>query len=298
MATTSQWLAATRPRTLPAAAAPVVVGWASAWHDALGKGISHLDALLTLVVALALQVGVNFSNDYSDGIRGTDELRVGPVRLVGQRLAPAWQVKAMAFLCFGLAAVVGLLVVARTGEWRLIAIGALAIVSAWFYTGGKNPYGYLGLGEVFVFVWFGLVAVQGTVFVLLHHVTTLGWLFGVGAGALSCALLVANNLRDVPTDTLTGKRTLAVRLGATNTRWLYIGLIWLALLMPIAAIAIGNTRWLALGLVAALVAHTPGWAVIRGATGRDLLPVLARTGQTLLVWAAAISLGLGLGAQF
>ncbi len=298
MATTSQWLAATRPRTLPAAIAPVVVGWAAAWHDAHDLGMSGSVAVLAMLVALALQVGVNYSNDYSDGVRGTDEVRVGPVRLVGQKLAPAAQVKAAAFAMFGTAAIAGMGVVALTGEWQMLIIGALAILSAWFYTGGKNPYGYLGLGEVFVFVWFGLVAVQGTVFVLLGRTTALGWLFGVGAGALSCALLVANNLRDVPTDIASGKRTLAVRLGASRTRWFYIALIWTALIVPFIAIAGGATRWLALALLAAASAHRPGWAVIRGASGRELLPVLAATGRTLLVWAASISLGLWLGSRF
>jgi 1,4-dihydroxy-2-naphthoate octaprenyltransferase len=298
MATTTQWLAATRPRTLPAAIAPVVVGWAAAWHDAHDLGLSHTVAILAMLVALALQVGVNYSNDYSDGIRGTDEVRVGPVRLVGQKLAAATQVKTAAFAMFALAAVAGLGIVAITGERQMIVVGALAILSAWFYTGGKNPYGYVGLGELFVFVWFGLVAVQGTVFVLLGRTTALGWLFGVGAGALSCALLVANNLRDVPTDTVSGKRTLAVRLGASKSRWLYIGLIWTALLAPFIAIAGGSTRWLALTLLAAASAHKPGWAVIRGASGRDLLPVLAATGRTLLVWAATISLGLWVGTRF
>lgn len=298
MASASEWLAATRPRTLPAAIAPVVVGWASAWHDGHDIGTSHVVAVLAMVVALALQIGVNFSNDYSDGIRGTDEVRVGPVRLVGQKLAPASQVKAAAFALFAVAAVAGLGVVASTGKWQMLIVGALAILSAWFYTGGKNPYGYLGLGEVFVFVWFGLAAVQGTVFVLLGRTTALGWLFGVGAGALSCALLVANNLRDVPTDALSGKRTLAVRLGASRTRWLYVGLVWTSLVVPFIAIAGGATRWLALSLLAAVAAHRPGWAVIRGAAGRDLLPVLAATGRALLVWAATISLGLWLGTHF
>lgn len=298
MASPSEWLAATRPRTLPAAIAPVVVGWASAWHDGHDIGTSYVVAVLAMVVALALQIGVNFSNDYSDGIRGTDEVRVGPVRLVGQKLAPASQVKAAAFALFAVAAVAGLGVVASTGKWQMLIVGALAILSAWFYTGGKNPYGYLGLGEVFVFVWFGLAAVQGTVFVLLGRTTALGWLFGVGAGALSCALLVANNLRDVPTDALSGKRTLAVRLGASRTRWLYVGLVWTSLVVPFIAIAGGATRWLALSLLAAVAAHRPGWAVIRGAAGRDLLPVLAATGRALLVWAATISLGLWLGTHF
>jgi len=162
-------------------------------------------------------------------------------------------------------------------------------VSAWFYTGGKRPYGYAGLGEVFVFVWFGLVAVQGTVVVLTGTTPLLGWLYGVGAGALSCALLVANNLRDVPTDAQNGKHTLAVRLGASRTRWFYLGLVWLGLLTPFAAIALGGPFQLALGVLAAVAAHKPGWAVIRGASGRDLLPVLAGTGRTLLVWALTIA---------
>ncbi len=296
MATAAQWFAATRPRTLPAAIAPVVVGWAIAYAE---DGLTHPSlgvAALAMVVALALQIGVNYSNDYSDGIRGTDEVRVGPTRLVGQGLAEASLVKRAAFFAFGAAAVAGLAIVALVQQPVLLLLGALAIVSAWFYTGGKNPYGYLGLGEIFVFVWFGLVAVQGTVVVLLGHTTLLGWLFGAGAGALSCALLVANNLRDVPTDALVGKRTLAVRLGAANTRWFYVGLVWLALVVPFVAIAAGETRWLALSLAGAASAHVPGRAVLNGAEGKELLPVLAGTGRTLLVWAAAVSVALVMGA--
>ena len=312
MATASQWLAATRPRTLPAAVAPVLVGWAVAYqtdYDVVRRsGVGWfayaplpnataaaprlpmlLLTVLAMLVALALQVGVNYSNDYSDGIRGTDEVRVGPVRLVGQGLAPAAQVKRASFASFGIAAVAGLVIVLITGLWLLILVGSLAIVSAWFYTGGRRPYGYAGLGEVFVFVWFGLVAVQGTVLVLTGGTTLLGWLYGVGAGALSCALLVANNLRDVPTDAENGKHTLAVRLGAANTRWLYVGLVWIGLMTPFVAIALGGPWQLALGVLAAFAAHRPGWAVIRGAAGRDLLPVLAGTGRTLLVWAVCIT---------
>ena len=298
MATPQQWLAATRPRTLPAAIAPVLVGWAVGTHAVihlLDHGADQVNALLAMVVALALQVGVNYSNDYSDGIRGTDTVRVGPVRLVGQGLAPASQVKAAAFSSFGLAALAGLVIVVRTGQWSLIVVGLLAIVSAWFYTGGKNPYGYTGLGEVFVFVWFGLVAVQGTVFVMTGMTHAYGWIYGTGAGALSCALLVANNLRDVPTDAQVGKRTLAVRLGAANTRWLYIALVWIGLVTPFIAMVLSSTGggrtnfWLAFTLAAALSAHKPGWAVIRGAAGRDLIPVLAGTGRTLIVWAVAIA---------
>ena len=313
MATPAQWLAATRPRTLPAAIAPVLVGWAVAHQELSPVPVTRggwfayaplssmtatladerpiaLLTVLAMLVALALQVGVNYSNDYSDGIRGTDEVRVGPVRLVGQGLAPAGQVKAAAFASFGLAAVAGLLAIVIVDEWWLILVGVAAIVSAWFYTGGTRPYGYAGLGEVFVFVWFGLVAVQGTVYLLTGSAPLLGWLYGIGAGALSCALLVANNLRDVPTDAQNGKHTLAVRLGASNTRWLYIMLVWVGLITPFAAIALGGPFQLALGLLAAVSAHKPGWAVIRGASGRDLLPVLAGTGRTLLVWAAAITI--------
>lgn len=296
MATGAQWLAATRPRTLPAAIAPVLVGGAIV-HGVIARSLTdqHPDwanLLLAMIVALTLQIGVNFSNDYSDGIRGTDATRVGPVRLVGQGLAQARQVKAAAFIAFGLAAATGLVLVLRTGSLSLIVIGALAIVSAWFYTGGTNPYGYSGFGELFVFVWFGLVAVQGTVFVTTGAMHGYGWLYGIGAGALSCALLVANNLRDVPTDAQVGKRTLAVRLGATRTRWLYVGLVWIGLATPFVDLLIsrsGPNYWLLLTLSAAASAHKPGWAVIRGAAGRELIPVLVGTGRTLLIWALAIT---------
>ena len=318
MATPGQWLAATRPRTLPAAIAPVLVGWAIAHYTLARVPMQRgwfsyaplssaalietrpiaLLTLLAMVVALALQVGVNYSNDYSDGIRGTDEVRVGPVRLVGQKLAAPSAVKRAAFMAFGVAAIAGLIIVIITGMWWMLLVGALAIVSAWFYTGGKRPYGYAGLGEVFVFVWFGLVAVQGTVMTLTGSASLQGWVYGTGAGALSCALLVANNLRDVPTDAQNGKHTLAVRLGESNTRWLYVGLVWIGLITPFVAIALGGPLQLGLGIVAAISAHRPGWAVIRGASGRALLPVLAGTGRTLLVWAITVTIAYVWAAGF
>lgn len=292
MASRSQWIAATRPRTLPAAIAPVLVG------AAITRSFDAFDALLSAlaaVVALMLQIGVNFSNDYSDGIRGTDAQRVGPARLVGSGAAPAATVKRAAFACFGSAAVAGLGIVAITGDWWLVLIGLLAIVSAWYYTGGKNPYGYAGLGEVFVFVWFGLVAVIGTEFIATQSLSVRGLLYGTGAGALSCALLVANNLRDIPTDREVGKRTLAVIMGDKRSRLFYVALVWIALIVPFIDIALGGTRWLALALLAAVSAHVPGRAVLHGAQGRELIAVLAGTSRTLLVWAAAVAAALVIG---
>ena len=207
MATATQWVAGARPRTLPAALAPVLVGTgAAAAIDRAQPGL----ALLALVVSLALQVGVNYANDYSDGIRGTDEVRVGPVRLVGQRLAQPRQVKLMAFACFALAGLAGLLLCLLAQTPQLLWVGALAILAAWFYTGGKRPYGYRGLGEVFVFVFFGLVATLGTLYTQAHTLTVLGALGAYGVGALATALMVTNNLRDLPSDQVSGKRTLAV----------------------------------------------------------------------------------------
>jgi 1,4-dihydroxy-2-naphthoate polyprenyltransferase len=227
----NRWVVGARMRTLPAAVVPVVLG------AAVAVGGPHpvwWRALLALVVSLALQVGVNYANDYSDGVRGTDEVRVGPQRMVAGGLASPKAVKRAAFACFGVAAVAGL-VLAATTSWWLLAVGAAAIAAAWFYTGGPKPYGYLGLGELFVFVFFGLVATVGTTYAVSESIPSLAWIAGCIAGCLACALLVVNNLRDIPTDRLSGKRTMAVRLGDPATRVGYQALLAAALVLVVAA---------------------------------------------------------------
>jgi 1,4-dihydroxy-2-naphthoate octaprenyltransferase len=299
MTTTAHWIAGARPRTLPAALAPVLVGTAVAAWDAAAIWDR---ALLALVVALALQVGVNYANDYSDGIRGTDAQRVGPVRLVGQGLAAPAAVKRAALLSFAVAGVAGLVLVALSGLWWLLLVGAAAIVAAWTYTGGPRPYGYAGLGEVFVFVFFGLVAVAGTAAVQVGSTSSLAWLCGVGVGALSCAILVANNLRDIPSDSAAGKRTLAVRMGDPATRRLYAGLVLLA---PAVAALIGALGFLALapwppgallGLATVPAAVPPMRRIRAGAAGRDLVPVLVATGRLLLGYGLLLAAGIALSA--
>ena len=290
MATAGQWIEGARPRTLPAAVSPVLAGTgAAAW--------SHQEvwwkAALALVVALLLQVGVNYANDYSDGVRGTDEVRVGPLRLVGSRVASPAAVKRAAFLAFGLAAVVGL-VLAVTTAWWLVAVGAVSILAAWYYTGGSHPYGYLGLGEVMVFVFFGLVAVLGTQYVQAEEVTWTGLFAAIGVGSLACAILVANNLRDIPTDTVAGKRTLAVKLGDRATRGLYAFLVAVALVM-LARVGIATSWWAALGLVGFVPLVRAITLVARRATGRALIPVLQLTGLGELLYAAGIFAGLLIG---
>lgn len=283
MTTTADWIAGARPRTLPAAVAPVLAGTGVATY---ADGLVWWKALLALVVSLALQVGVNYANDYSDGIRGTDDARVGPMRLVGSGTATPGAVKAAAFACFAVAAAAGL-VLALTTAWWLVAVGVLCIVAAWFYTGGSRPYGYLGLGEVMVFVFFGLVAVVGTT-----YVQTQEWLWpalysGVGVGSLACAILVANNLRDVHTDVRSGKRTLAVRLGEQRTRYLYLLLV-LAAAFAVVAIAAATTWWVLGALAFLVIATPPVRAVLRGASGPALIPVLAQTGLAQLWWAGLV----------
>ncbi|HYP43879.1 MAG TPA: 1,4-dihydroxy-2-naphthoate polyprenyltransferase [Propionibacteriaceae bacterium] len=289
--TPSQWLQGARPRTLPAAVAPVLVGSAVALF---AGGFSASRALLAMMVSLALQIGVNYANDYSDGIRGTDADRVGPLRLVGSGLARPASVKAAAFACFAVAALAGLILVLLTGHWWLLAVGAASIAAAWYYTGGKRPYGYAGLGEVFVFVFFGLVAVCGTTLVQLGRITTPAVLGGVGVGALACALLVANNLRDIRGDLLVGKRTLATRLGPHGTRALYLGLILVAgaVLVGLAAM---TTPWALLGLVGSIWAVPALRAVLRGATGPALIAVLRATGTAELAYSVGILAGLAVG---
>jgi 1,4-dihydroxy-2-naphthoate polyprenyltransferase len=286
VATAGDWLNGARPRTLPAAVVPVAVGTGVA----IGYGhFSPWKALLALVVALALQVGVNYANDYSDGIRGTDEARVGPVRLVASELAPPRHVLNAALASFAVACVAGL-VLAVTTSWWLLALGAAAVAAAWTYTGGSHPYGYRGFGEVAVFAFFGVAAVVGTAFVQVRSLSWLALAASIPVGLLACALLVINNLRDIPSDTATGKRTLAVRIGDHRTRLLYAG----CALVPFAvAAAIGVVRPLALLTLAALpLALAPIQAVRSGAIGPALIGALGRTGRLQLAFGALLTLGL------
>ncbi len=283
MATPQQWLAGARPRTLPAAVAPVLAGTGVA---AYADGAIWWKALLALAVSLALQVAVNYANDYSDGIRGTDAVRVGPMRLVGSGAAHPTAVKRAAFLAFGVAAAAGL-VLAATTAWWLVAVGVVSVAAAWSYTGGDKPYGYLGLGEVMVFVFFGLVAVVGTTYVQLEAFVAPASYAGVGIGALACALLVVNNLRDIPTDTGAGKRTLAVRLGDARTRRLYAALVLVAA-TAVVAVAATTTWWALLGLGFVVVVVPALRTVLGGATGPALIPVLQQTGLAELAWAVLV----------
>ena len=286
MATARDWLAGARPRTLPAALVPVAVGTGVA----IGYGdFSAWRALLALVVALALQVGVNYANDYSDGIRGTDEARVGPVRLVAAGLAPPRQVLTAAGASFAVACLAGF-VLAATTAWWLLAVGAAAVVAAWTYTGGRHPYGYRGFGEVAVFAFFGLAAVVGTAYVQVRSLTWLSVAAAVPVGLLACALLVINNLRDIPSDTAAGKRTLAVRIGDPRTRLLYAG----CALAPFAVAAlIAVVRPLTLLTLAAVpLALPPVRAVRGGASGPALIGALGQTGRLQLAFGALLTLGL------
>ncbi|MHA6751384.1 MULTISPECIES: 1,4-dihydroxy-2-naphthoate polyprenyltransferase [Dermacoccus] len=287
MATLNQWVEGARPRTLPAAIAPVLVGTGAAY--AMEKANPGY-ALLALIVALFLQIGVNYANDYSDGIRGTDEDRVGPVRLVGQGLANPGNVKLAAFGCFFIAAFVGLALVTLSNTPWLLLVGVAAILAAWFYTGGKRPYGYMGLGEVFVFVFFGLVAVLGTTYTQAHTLSPSAWAGSIGVGAIACAILVTNNLRDIPTDVEAGKHTLAVRLGDKATRTFYVLLI----AVSVAAVAVCTLFHVAAaaGFVALIAAIPPVLRVMRGATGRDLVPALAGTGRYQLLYGLLLGGGL------
>jgi 1,4-dihydroxy-2-naphthoate polyprenyltransferase len=286
LATPAQWIAGARPRTLPAALAPVLVGTGAA---AALDGADLPAALLALVVALALQVAVNYANDYSDGKRGTDADRVGPMRLVGSGAAAPRQVLIAAGLAFAAAAVAGL-ALAALSSWWLIAVGAICIAAAWAYTGGPFPYGYRALGEVFVFVFFGPVAVVGTTYVQTDTLPGLAFAVAVPIGLLIVAILVVNNLRDIDGDALVGKRTLAVLLGDRATRLAYVGLLAVAFA---TILAVGVTRpWVLIGLLAVPLAVPPARTVLRGGRGPALIAALQRTG--LLTLATGILLGAGL----
>ena len=290
--TATQWLAGARPRTLPAACSPVIAGTGLAVFE---QGFSWVAAILALVVSLALQVGVNYANDYSDGIRGADTERVGPLRLVGSGLASPPLVKRAAFACFGVAGLAGLALVIMTEYWWLLVVGVACILAAWYYTGGRRPYGYVGLGEVFVFVFFGLVAVCGTVYVQVGRISLATLLTGVWVGALACAILVTNNLRDIRGDAQVGKRTMATRLGDARTRVWYVILVGLGALL-IIAVAWLTTWWALLGLAGLVLIIPAVRVVMSGGSGPALIGVLKATSLAELVCAIGFSAGLVLGA--
>ncbi len=281
------WWAGARPRTLPAAVVPVAVGTAAIEGTPI-----WWRAGAALVVSLALQIGTNYVNDYADGERGTDDGRVGPVRLVGGGLATARQVKLAAAISFGSAAVVGAVLALVVGP-ELFLVGAASIVAGWAYTGGPKPYGYYGLGELFVFVFFGLVATVGSAYVQIEEITGLAVAAAVPVGLLAVALLVINNLRDIPGDTESGKNTLAVRIGDRGTRLLYIGLL---VGVAVGVVVCGLIRPPALiGLAGLARGVAPARSVLAGASGRDLIPTLGATGQTQLATGLLLAIGLALG---
>jgi 1,4-dihydroxy-2-naphthoate polyprenyltransferase len=288
MATPAQWVAGARLRTLPAALAPVLVGTGTA---AALDGFRPLPALLALVVALALQIGVNYANDYSDGRRGTDTDRVGPMRLVGSGAAAPRQVLIAAFLAFGVGALAGL-GLAALSSWWLVAVGAVCIVAAWTYTGGPIPYGYRALGEVFVFVFFGPVAVVGTTYVQTLTLPALAFAVSVPIGLLIVAILVVNNLRDIDGDAAVGKRTLAVLLGDRATRLVFVGLFVVAFAV-IAAVGVPRP-WVLLALLASPLAVPPARTVLSGGRGTALIGALQGTGLLTLVTGVLLAAGLAL----
>jgi 1,4-dihydroxy-2-naphthoate polyprenyltransferase len=316
------WVAGARPRTLPAAIVPVVVGTAagylssgrfilttpqvsSACHvpvcTGFDRAVSWVNAILALLVALGIQIGTNYVNDYADGLRGTDEVRVGPTRLVAGKLATARQVRAAALLSFGLAGIAGMLLAARV-TWWFVPLGLVCALAGWAYTGGPRPYGYLGFGEVFVFIFFGLVATAGSAYVQHApfvissggHLFQYDWGFvlwcGVPVGLLAAALLEANNLRDIETDTVAGKRTLAVRLGRKNAGLLYGCTLMAAAL---SVVVLRNYRaWSLLALLALPLAFAPVRLAMGDESGRPLLPMLGATARLQMAVGALLTVGL------
>jgi 1,4-dihydroxy-2-naphthoate octaprenyltransferase len=280
----NKWILGARPRTLSAAIAPVLIASALA-----GSEFNWFRAALALKVAVWLQIGVNYANDYSDGVKGTDENRVGPTRLVASGLASAKAVKNAAFISFALASIAGLWLSLLTSP-LLILIGMLAIAAAWGYTGGKNPYGYSGLGEVSVFTFFGLVATMGTYYAQTEKITALSFIVALPMGALACAILEINNIRDRAPDELVGKRTLAVRLGDTKARQVFVVLLLLAHVAAIMTLIPTAT----LTLLLAPMSYSISKLVLSGVTGRDLIPVLGRTGKLQLMFAIVFALALAI----
>jgi 1,4-dihydroxy-2-naphthoate polyprenyltransferase len=296
-------VAGARPRTLPAAVVPVLVGTACAaglnelapGSSSVLRGLIVWRFLAALVVSLAIQIGTNYANDYSDGVRGTDDERVGPLRLVGSGLASPSAVKRAAFASFGVAAVAGLALAAVVGWW-LILVGLASFAAGWFYTGGPRPYGYAGYGEVFVFVFFGVVATVGSAYVQTATFTWLSLGASLAVGFLATALLVVNNLRDIPSDTDSGKRTLAVKIGDRRTRLLYVALMYLPYVIVPFVVGLGGRPLGAASLFAIVLANRPVLLVLQGAKGPALIPVLVATGRVQLVFGLLLSAGVFLSA--
>lgn len=284
MTSWADWRAGARPKTLPAAIAPVLVGTGVA-----APQVNIVRALLALLVALALQVGVNFANDYSDGIKGSDSNRVGPKRLVGSGAATPRAVRNAALLSFLIATSAGLILALQTSLW-LILVGAISILAAWGYTGGARPYGYRALGEVSVFIFFGIVAVVGTAYVQTENFSWWGLLSAVPMGSLACAILITNNLRDLPQDAKSGKQTLAVKIGDTSTRRLYIFLLFVAFI-SVAGLSYWRSASV-ITLTAGIFAITPMRTILSGAKGLDLIPVLTDTSKILMAFSVFLTSGL------
>ena len=281
----NKWILGARIKTLPAAIAPVIVG------TSLADQIKVINALLALIVSLSLQIAVNYANDFSDGVRGTDTNRVGPTRLVASNLATASSVKNASFISFFVAIIAGTLLAFNTSVW-LIAVGLISILAAWGYTGGKKPYGYLGFGEVVVFIFFGIVATVGSYYVQVEQISSSALLLSIPMGSLSCAILVINNLRDLNQDKLVSKRTMAVKLGDANTRIFYLLLLVLAQVSAAAAASINN--YALLTLLWLPLTYSAANQVLKGASGKELITILGKTSrlQFLLAVTLAISLSI------
>jgi len=281
----NKWILGARIKTLPAAIAPVIVG------TSLADQIKVINALLALIVSLSLQIAVNYANDFSDGVRGTDTNRVGPTRLVASKLATASSVKNASFISFFVAIIAGTLLAFNTSVW-LIAVGLISILAAWGYTGGKKPYGYLGFGELAVFIFFGVVATVGSYYVQVEQISSSALLLSIPMGSLSCAILVINNLRDLNQDKLVSKRTMAVKLGDANTRIFYLLLLVLAQVSAAAAASINN--YALLTLLWLPLTYSAANQVLKGASGKELITILGKTSrlQFLLALTLAISLSI------
>jgi 1,4-dihydroxy-2-naphthoate octaprenyltransferase len=279
----NKWIIGARVKTLPAAISPVLVG------TALATEVNWVNALLALIVSLSLQIAVNFANDYSDGIRGTDSNRVGPIRLVGSGLATAKSVKQAMFVSFSVAAIAGLILALQTSYWLLL-VGAISILAAWGYTGGKKPYGYFGFGEVSVFLFFGVVATVGSYYIQTQKISGQSVLLSIPVGALACAILVMNNLRDLPLDAQVGKRTFSVRIGDKNTRYFYVLLLILAQVISAYAYTFNSYALLTLIWLPLTVKNCR--LVLQGVTGKELIPLLISTARLQLLLSFTLGLAL------